>query len=98
MARALLTRYPNVGVLWKLYGAALLRQGEDALPILQRASQLLPDDADTHCDLGTALRQSGNIAGAVACYQRALDLRPAHLAAMIELANDRRKFTESYDG
>ena len=87
MARALLARHPHVGFLWRLYGAAMLRQGEDALPILQRAIQLLPDDADTHCDLGTALRQSGNIAGAVACYQRALDLRPTHLAAMVELAN-----------
>src|SRR5579862_4829298 len=61
MARALLARYPHVGFLWKLYGAAVLRQGEDALPILQRAVQLLPDDADTHCDLGTALRRRGDV-------------------------------------
>jgi tetratricopeptide (TPR) repeat protein len=87
MARALLVRYPHVGFLWKLYGAAVLRQGEDALPILRRAVELLPDDADTHCDLGTALRQHGDVAGAVARYQRALELRPEHLAAMVELAN-----------
>lgn len=87
MARALLDRYPHVGFLWKLYGAALLRQEEDAVPILQRAIQLLPEDADTHCDLGTALRQRGDVAGAAARYQRALELRPAHLAAMVELAN-----------
>jgi tetratricopeptide (TPR) repeat protein len=87
MARALLDRYPQIGFLWKLYGAALLRQGGDALPILQRAIQLVPDDADTHCDLGTALRRRGDVAGAVARYQRALELRPAHLTAMVELAN-----------
>jgi tetratricopeptide (TPR) repeat protein len=87
MARALLERCPHVGFLWKLYGAALLRQGGDALPILQRAIQLLPDDADTHSDLGTALRLRGDLAGAVAHYQRALELRPDHLAAMAELAN-----------
>jgi tetratricopeptide (TPR) repeat protein len=87
MARALLVRYPHVGFLWKVYGAAVLRQGEDALPILLRAIQFLPDDADTHCDLGTALRQHGDVAGAVARYQRALELRPAHLTAMAELAN-----------
>ena len=87
LARALLSRYPHVGFLWKLYGAAVLRQGEDALPILQRAVQLLPDDADTHCDLGTALRRGGDVAGAIARYQRALELRPGHLAAMVELAN-----------
>lgn len=87
LARALLDRYPQVGFLWKLYGAALLRQGEDGLPVLQRAVQLLPDDADTHCDLGTALRRRGDLAGAVARYQRALELRPGHLAALVELAN-----------
>jgi tetratricopeptide (TPR) repeat protein len=87
MARALLDRYPHVGFLWKLYGAALLRQGEDALPVLQWAIQLLPDDANIHCDLGAALRQRGDVSGAVACYQRALELRPAHSAALVELAN-----------
>jgi tetratricopeptide (TPR) repeat protein len=87
MARALLVHYPHVGFLWKLYGAAVLRQGGDALPILRRAVQLLPDDADTHCDLGTALRRHRDVAGAVARYQRALELRPDHLAAMVELAN-----------
>jgi len=87
MARALVDRYPHVGFLWKLYGAALLRQGEDALPVLQRAIQLLPDDADTHCDLGAALHRRGDVAGAIARYQRALELCPDHLAAMVELAN-----------
>jgi tetratricopeptide (TPR) repeat protein len=87
MARALLVRYPHFGFLWKLYGAALLRQGGDALPILQRAIQLMPDDADTHCDLGTALRLRGDLAGALAHYQRTLELRPDHMAAMVELAN-----------
>ena len=87
MARALLARYPHVGFLWKLYGAAVLRQQGDALPILQRAVELLPDDADIHCDLGTALCRRGDLAGAAARYQRALELCPAHLAAMVELAN-----------
>ena len=87
MARALLARYPDVGLLWKLYGAAVLRQGEDALPILERAVQLLPQDADVQCDLGTALRQRGDVVGAVECYERALALRPEHVGAMVELAN-----------
>jgi tetratricopeptide (TPR) repeat protein len=87
LARALLVRFPHFDFLWKLYGAALLRQGGDALPILQRAVQLLPDDADAHRDFGTALRLRGDVAGAVAHYQRALELRPDHLAAMVDLAN-----------
>ena len=40
-ARALLARFPEVGVLWKILGVALLRQGKDALQALRRASELL---------------------------------------------------------
>ena len=86
-ARALLTRHPDVGVLWKLYGAAVLRQGGDALPILQRAIELLPADPDIHHDLGTALRRQGDFAAAMTSYQRALDLHPTHLPALVELAS-----------
>lgn len=86
MARTLLARYPQVGFLWKLYGAAVLRQGGDALPILQRAIQLLPDDADASCDLGRALRRHGDVTGALARYERALELRPTHVAALVGLA------------
>src|SRR5258708_6474928 len=53
-ARTLLDRQPNVGFLWKIYGVALMRQAKDALPVLQRATQLLPDDAETYYYLGSA--------------------------------------------
>ena len=87
IARALVDRHPHLGFLWKVYGAALLRQGKDALPILQRAIQLSPDDADTHYYLGTALQERGDVAGAMARYQRALELRPAYTAAIVHLAD-----------
>jgi tetratricopeptide (TPR) repeat protein len=87
LARALLDRHPDLGFLWKVYGAALLRQGKDAFPILQRAIQLSPDDADVHYHLGTALQHRGDIPGAMARYQRAIELYPAHTEAILELAN-----------
>ncbi len=87
MARALLARFPHVGFLWKLHGAAVLRKGEDALPILRRALEFLPSDGDLHCDLGTALLRQGDLAAAVSAYQRALELHPRHVAAWVELAS-----------
>ena len=87
MARALVDRHPHLGFLWKVYGAALLRQGKDALPILQRAIQLSPDDADTHYYLGSALQERGDVAGAMARCRRALELHPTYTAAIVALAD-----------
>ena len=86
-ARTLIDRQPNVGFLWKIYGVALLRQAKDALPVLQRATQLLPDDAETYYYLGSALQVRGDLAGAMASYNRALELRPDYCGAMVNLAN-----------
>jgi tetratricopeptide (TPR) repeat protein len=101
LARALVDRHPHLGFLWKVYGAALLRQGKDALPLLQRAIQLSPDDAETHYYLGTALQGRGDVAGAMARYQRALELRPAYTVAIVDLADLlqlSRRFVEAAAG
>src|SRR5580704_16599769 len=39
---ALLDRQPASGILWKILIVAVLRQGRDALPALQRAAELMP--------------------------------------------------------
>ena len=90
VARTLLERQPNVGFLWKIYGVALMRQAKDALPALQRATQLLPDDAETYYYLGSALQERGYLADAIASYSRALELRPDYCGAMVNLANTLR--------
>ena len=85
--RPLLEGQPNVGFLWKIYGVALMRQAKDALPVLQRATQLLPYDAETYYYLGSALQDRGDLAGAIASYNRALRLRPDYCGALVNLAN-----------
>ena len=85
--RPLLERQPNVGFLWKISGVALLRQAKDALPVLQRATQLLPDDPESYYYLGSALQDGGDLAGAMASYNRALELRPDYCGALVNLAN-----------
>src|ERR1700721_3046111 len=44
-ARELLAKHPRAGILWKLLSVALLRRGKAALPELQQAALLMPDDA-----------------------------------------------------
>ena len=50
---ALLRVQPEAGMLWKILSVALLRQGKDALPALERAAELLPQDAEAHANLGS---------------------------------------------
>jgi tetratricopeptide (TPR) repeat protein len=72
--RPLLDLHPNSGSLWKLHGGALMLQGKDSLVAMQRASELLPTDAETYFYLGNALHDHGDLAGAAASLRRALAL------------------------
>jgi tetratricopeptide (TPR) repeat protein len=86
-ARDLLLRYPKSGLIWHTLGAALRMQGKDPLPALQRATQLLPDDAGAHSDLGNALAAVGQMNAALASYRRALALDPRLAAGHSNLGN-----------
>lgn len=75
-ARSLAEHYADSGFVWKVLGVALQAQGKAALPVLRKAAQLLPGDADGHCNLGTALKDLGHLPEAVASYRRALAIKP----------------------
>lgn len=75
-AHQLTGRFPDLGEAWKLYGVALGVQGKDALPALQRAAQLLPDDVEVQVNLGNVLQEGGQFDAAVASYRRACVLNP----------------------
>lgn len=83
----LIARYPEFGILWKIVGAAYQMQGKDALPALRRATELLPDDADAHNNLGNLLRNLRQFEDAAASCRRALALRPDYAEAHSNLAN-----------
>jgi protein O-GlcNAc transferase len=76
MAHSLLKLIPDSGIVWKLYGLSLQLQGKDALAALQKAADLLPNDAEAHSNLAVVLRDQGQLDAAVASYRRALQIRP----------------------
>jgi tetratricopeptide (TPR) repeat protein len=80
-ARDLLIQYPDSGMVWKVLGVSLWAQGKDALDALKRATELLPDDAESHSNLGNALRAHGRLLDAVQSHGRALEIKPDYAEA-----------------
>ena len=87
LAHLLVDQYPDSGLAWKVLGASLSAQNKEALPALQRATELLPDDAEAHSNLGNALRGIGQLDDAVESYRRALEIKPDFAGALSNLGN-----------
>lgn len=77
---------PNSGGIWRGLGIALrhVEQYADSIDALNESIKHQPDHAPTYADLGLSLEQSGDVAGAVGAYERALELN-----ADIEVAKER---------
>jgi tetratricopeptide (TPR) repeat protein len=86
-ARGLLSKHPRAGILWKILSVALLRQGKAALPELHQAALLLPDDAESHANLGAALCDQGRWVEALPSLRRALAIDPGNLQARADAGN-----------
>lgn len=85
--RILLARYPNSGIGWKILGAALQLQGKDALPALQKSTELAPNNAEAHYNLAVARKKRGLLHDAVVSYRRAIQLKPDYVEAHTNLGN-----------
>jgi tetratricopeptide (TPR) repeat protein len=86
-ARTLLKELPHAGLLWKMLGLALMRQGKDPLAALQRAAELMPNDADALLYAGDAMRDHGRLREAGTFYQRAVRQNPHLIEAHNNLGN-----------
>lgn len=86
-ASLLVDRYPDSGFAWKALGTSLQMLGKDALATLQRAAELLPDDAEMHNNLGNALRDTKQFDGAAASFRRALKIKPDYAEIHNNLGN-----------
>ena len=71
-------RYPSTRPRWPPWVNSCRHPGagQEAVPFLKRATVLLPDDADLHCDLGDALQTLGQLPEAGGAYDRSLQLNP----------------------
>jgi tetratricopeptide (TPR) repeat protein len=89
-AQRLLTMHPEAGMLWKILGVSLLRQGKDALQALKRTTELMPQDGEAHGNLGAALHDRGQWAEALVSLRRALEIQPDHVDSLVDAANSMR--------
>ena len=87
LAGHLSARYPDSGLIWKLLGQSRYLQGKDALPALEKAAALLPDDVDALNNLGIALTDNGQTDDAVATCRKALKIRPDDPRVLNTLGN-----------
>ncbi|MDD4964724.1 MAG: tetratricopeptide repeat protein [Gallionella sp.] len=86
-SRLLLKHYPNSAETWKALAIALLAQGKDVIPVLQQATEFVPQDVHAHINLGNALHHAGRVAEAVASFSRALKIQPKLTDVHILLGN-----------
>jgi tetratricopeptide (TPR) repeat protein len=85
--RELTAQHPMAAAAWKILGLCLEIQGKEALPALRKATELLPNDAEAHNNLGNALRRHGHLDEAVASCRKALQLQPNFAEAHSNLGN-----------
>ena len=86
MAKQLSSRHPAQGLVWKIYGTCLFMQKKDGLAALQRAAQLLPDDAELHNQLGIVLTARERYAEAETSFKQALEISPDYVEACYNLS------------
>lgn len=86
-ARDLTQRAPQHGFGWKALGMILSRldRKNEALPVMQQAAKLLPQDAEAFNNLGVLFREANELKFALACYEHATKVNPSFLPALDNL-------------
>ena len=90
LARELTERFPEHGSGWKIFAAMLWGAGppEDALAAMHASVRLLPQDAEAHCNLGTALNKLRRLDEAEPWLRRALQIDPNFAPAHTQLGDN----------
>lgn len=78
LAQAMVRDFPFHAFGWKLLGAVLKQTGHGAASIapMQKAIELLPDDASAYSNLGIAFKDLGRFDEAESSFRRAVELTP----------------------
>jgi len=87
LAQKLTLCFPQSGILWKLLGVMIKKQGfnQEALAPMQKAAELLPGDAESHNNLGITCKDLFAYREAEAAFRRAIEIQPDYLQAHNEL-------------
>lgn len=88
MALEITQCHPKQGVGWKVLGAIYQSQGlAQALDVLKKAAECLPDDYEAHYNLGNCFYDKQQLDSAAACYQKAIQLNSSFAPAHYNLGN-----------
>jgi tetratricopeptide (TPR) repeat protein len=81
--RAALAQSPDHALALHFLGVIAYQRGRtnDALPLLERAAKLRPDEPEFHNNLGLALMEVDRHDDAIVAYERALARNPSHATA-----------------
>jgi len=88
-ATILIEQFPDSGYVWKVFASVLFVQKKDiptALAAMKKAAELLPNDAETHRNLGVMLVEFGLLKEAEESIRRALEIAPTYIDAHYTLA------------
>jgi len=102
LAHRLTERHPENGYVWMMLGLSLQLQGKEALPNLEKAAELAPEDAEVQCNLGNVQKERGRYEAAQESYRRALEIDPGYALAhynlghTLEIAGQSEAAVESY--
>jgi len=90
LAREMTERFPEYGAGWKIFAAMLWAAGpaEDALAAMLVSVRLLPQDAEAHCNLGTALNKLRRLDQAEQWLRHALQINPNFAPAHTQLGDN----------
>ncbi len=88
LATSMTKKYPQHGTAWKILGPLLFQRGltDQGIQAMERAANLLPNDADTHYNLGVARQQSGLVIEAEADYLTVIKLNKNYWQAHTNIA------------
>lgn len=87
MAESMTLRFPEHEFGWKALGAIFkqMGRGAEALPPMEKAAALSPDDVEAQYNLGVTLQEVGRLSEAEASYRRALKVDPRYVDACVNL-------------
>lgn len=89
LARSMTEHFPDNGLGWKILGALQWAAGNtpDALAAMRTAAGLLPQDAETHTNLGVTLTKLERFPEAETYLRKAVEIDPTFAAAHVHLGN-----------